>query len=315
MLALLLILSSCAQANAASNVEVPPGESPLDFFFEEQGGQDEAFRQWQIDTQTAVAECMRLEGFEYQVAVAEATEIQRDVESLSRLDFASEHGYGISTSANLAAPDQLLDANATYLVSLDQQGRQRYAEALVGPVLANTEVTTTAGAGIPPLSEQGCSGQAVIDNGGQSFTEGLASFQAAQQQSLIEAKASVADAVQEWSSCMATQGFEYLDPDQPRAEIASELDSLRAPLVAQIDAMPVEQVLELLSSPNSSLPGLDETALRDLQEQERLLATTDAECFIEHVAQAFDAVVFDQELELLEEFGDQLQTARDALPS
>lgn len=225
--------------------------------------------------ESKIAACMREAGFEYVpadvTAVLEVGIWMRADPSLSREDFKTQWGYGISTRTdNPAREIGLGDQNIQIYDSLSESEQIAYDRTLFGDdpdatfamTLDDEDFTGTGG----------CTKKAVDE---VFPAEMLTSTFINPKDVLIESDPRVIAADEAWMECMAEDNYEYEDQD----EIIEEYE---------------ERYDELLDGRDpGELSGEDLEALADLQAEEIAVALKDLEC------QAFtDPVIREVEIEL-----------------
>lgn len=317
ILALNVLFVGCTASTTDEIGDKPEAglDSPVESFFELSGGSDSALRRWQIESQETTARCMANEGFDFVVSVPPESIAIKDQASLSDQDWTSEYGYGISTSVDYLLSIQLEDPNAQHLTTLAPEEQQRYLTALVGEKMASGQVLDPSQ--IPPLEEQGCTGEGVLATGGQAITEDLTEFNIAYQDAQVRvmSEPEVQSAIENWSTCLAELGYNYNDPSSPRAYIASRTQVIIQPVQQTAEDLSSDELESIVSGTGDAdltkLPGFDPEALAELQDEERAIASADYECYEEHVAAIYEPLLYGREEQLIDEYGDALNAARE----
>ncbi len=236
---------------------------------------NEEFASYVEQVESKIATCMAEAGFEYVpadvTAVLEVGVWMRADPSMSREDFKSQWGYGISTRTDDPAREVGLgDQNIRIYESLSESEKLAYDRTLFGDDPDATFALTLDDEDFGGTG--GCTEEAVSE---VFPAEMLSSSFVNPKDILIESDPRVVAAEEEWMDCMAEDGYEYEDQD----EIIEEYE---------------ERYEELLDGRDpDELTGSDLEALEELQGEEIAVALKDLEC------QAFvDPVVREVEIEV-----------------
>lgn len=291
--------------------------TPLEVMFVEAGGQDAALRSWQVAVQEDTATCMIEQGFQFTVSVAPIPVMFAEKDSMPLGQWTEMYGYGVSTSADAMLSIQAADPNTQYLLGLPPSEREAYLVALVGEILGGSQSPLVEQ---PPLAEQGCTGAAVLAHGGSAITEDLEvvnqEFQERTQ--AMQASSEMQAPLASWQECMATEGFSFRTHEAIVDNIAGQLNSLLFPVQDQSRSLDAEERDRLFANPDSAtelLPGLDIDALKKLQEWERRVALVDLACYDDHVKATLVPLRVHLEREIISEYNDELNAAKDILSS
>lgn len=220
--------------------------------------------------EAAIAKCMTTAGFEYVPVDYTTIRIAMDTGSKpSGLDadqFRTQFGYGISTlygGAN-AQFEVGLGRNLAIRDGLPAVERIAWERALLGE---DTSQSFAVGLDNEDLSRTGgCTRTAVEATfSTQELGPGFVNYQNADA-ARVEQDPRVIDAMRAWSTCMRDAGYSYDTSSDIDADIASRLDSITGGL-APADLTPDAQ-----------------TALTDLQGEERAIAAADNKCYLANVA-------------------------------
>lgn len=236
---------------------------------------NEEFASYVQQVESKIASCMAEAGFEYVpadvTAVLEVGVWMRADPSMSREDFKTQWGYGISTRTdNPAREVGLGDQNIRIYESLSESEKVAYDRTLFGD---DPEATFAMTLDDEDLSGTGgCTGTAVTE----VFPEEMLSSSFTNPKDvLVESDPRVIAAEEEWMDCMAEDGYEYEDQDEIIEEYEERYDEL-------LDGRDPEE-----------LTGADLEALAELQSEEIAIALKDLEC------QAFvDPVIREVEIEI-----------------
>jgi len=291
--------------------------SPIGAFFSDDGGFEAAIAEYTVRVEEAIVVCMAEQGFEFARSDNNTNnEIADRQNDLTAREWTTEYGFGISTSFDSIAQNQASNPNAEILFSLSEAERELWVSTLSGGDLG--DITDGGGQGddAPPLEEQGCIGQALIETGGQDAIEGLQEFGEIYQEgeeALFERREMV-DAISAWSRCMSEAGFaDYGSLDDPEDEIAEKFNTVIAPMDAALDQLTEEEGQALISGESldiADLPDLDVSALRELQAEEIELALVDLDCYELEVQATYEPLRDDFENGLITDYGDTLDAMK-----
>lgn len=234
-------------------------------------------RQYEED----LAVCMRREGFDYiQVDVTQPA-LLGVPEGMPETDdeFRDRYGFGVALNARLAFEpiiSTFIDPNVEIVEALDQAGRDAYNDQL-GTCHRQLQETTTSPLDPPRQSE-----------GEQASLELWLIEQLGALDQAIAKDSRITAAVDQWSRCMANEGFDFASPGQAIQHVDSE-------------AVPIlERVYEGLTDE------LDH-ALEDLQDYELQVSDAGRRCATEvKLDDIMQTVRFEMETEFLEENGDRV---------
>lgn len=263
--ALALILIACgggsdsAQAGTlpTSGTAPPATDLPGTQAF---GLTDEKFAASVDATEALIASCMAEAGFEYVpvdvTAFLEVEEWLRRDPSMTREEYKSQWGYGITTSFDHPARDVGLGPqNLRIYEDLSPADQVAYDRALFGEDTDATFAITLDDEDF--TSTGGCTSEAID----QVFPAEMRTGTFVNPKDvLVESDPRVAAAEQEWADCMADAGYEYTDQDEIIEEFEEQLD------VVAGDDDPEE------------LTGSRLDGLRQIQDDEIAVALKDLEC-------------------------------------
>ena len=251
------------------------------------------------ESEQLIAECMRSEGFEYVPLTDVYVPPQLDdAWALPEDEFTATYGYGVSTI--LPDVDRPEDPNEAIRAAMTPAEAEAYRVALHG-----AQADGWSGNTPPPLSESGCAGKAtavVYDNldeyGRDPQWETLASDLSALD-IRIDGDPRGVEAEQAWIDCMADAGYPGLDHIGGGQTLVSNR---------------VDEVLGIEGS-EAHLPWseAEPEALRELQQFEIAVATSDRACKTEHFDDVFREVRFEMEAEFVEQHRDELEQHRERL--
>lgn len=225
-----LVLGGCASAGAGAAETSMQSTStritgPLDEFF---GGpsnrpSDEEMAAKQRQVQEAIVACMAAEGFEYLPYV----QAQPDADFFAEMNtraFAEKYGYGIvNTSFGDGVIDPSDDPNNDLSEGMSPAELDAYYSALHGPQTDTDAVTADDGEMVMP-QDIGCWGDAQeqVYGTGPAMSEFDDLFdRLGRMQEQAGDDPAVAQARQEWASCMSDSGHPgYSDPEEPWQEIS-----------------------------------------------------------------------------------------------
>ncbi len=274
--ALALLISACGTGTASEGEggSSSPTSQPLPGV-QAFGLTNEEFASYVEQVESKIAECMAEAGFEYVpadvTAVLEVGVWMRADPSMSREDFKTQWGYGISTRTdNPARQIGLGDQNIRIYDSLSDSEKVAYDRTLFGDDPDATFAMTLDDEDFGGTG--GCTKSAVTE---VFPAEMLSASFINPKDVLVESDPRVIAAEEEWMDCMAEDGYEYEDQDEIIEEYEERYDEL-------LDGRDPEE-----------LTGADLEALEELQGEEIAIALKDLEC------QAFvDPVIREVEIEV-----------------
>lgn len=288
-------------------------DSPLGAFFADDGGFQAALAEYTVRVEEVIVRCMAEQGFEFAPTGNRTNEVQERQNELSERAWTLEYGYGISTSFDTIAQQQASDPNGAIIFSLGPAEREIWFQTLLGVDYEGFGGPAEDG---PPLEEQGCIGQALIETGGQGAIEGLETFGEAYEEGeeALYDQNEMIIALGEWTRCMSEAGFpDFSELDEPEESIGDRLEVITAPLNEALDGLDPEEGQALIAGDTlelESLPGLDVDALRTLQADELKLALQDLDCYDAEVRSTFEPLRDDFQRGLMSEFSTELDALK-----
>jgi len=284
------------------------GLSPVDSFFATQGGSEAALAGWQTAVQESVAVCMRSQGFTYEPAAPPVSESEANKASMSVREWTEQFGYGLANRHLNQIKTLATSTNQQVVGALPADQQNLYIAALTGPAVAAGQADINS----LPLNEQGCSGQGVLDNGGESVAAGLAAFNQAlaDGQNQVNANPVVTQANAEWSRCMADKGYDFANRIDARTNIDQRLRTITEPLNLVLGTVSPDHLDDVISGDAAGFDGVANftaTDLHAIQEEEKAVANADLECYEQHLAAVVEPVRNEMETALIEEFRPQLE--------
>lgn len=251
-----------------------------------------ALVQYQIDVEATIVLCMAQQGFEFMRTAPEVSKLDQAAAELTQAEWTDLYGYGISTDFDSLLTGQMTDPNAELFFEMSPSERELWLETLTGSsTLGGNNVT---GDEAPPLEEQGCVGQGIIETGGGDVIDGLEEFGSSYEEGLegVNDTAAMIDATDAWARCMSEAGWPGYDSlDSPQDETAETFEALVAPLSAAMDTIDPEDARALIEDGAveiEDLPGFDVDGLRELQDREIKLANIDLDCYELHVKEIYE---------------------------
>lgn len=238
------------------------------------GLNEQEFTAYVEEVESLIAQCMAEAGFEYVpvdvTAILEVGVWMRADPDMSREDFKTQWGYGISTRTDDPAREVGLgDQNLDIYEGLSESEKIAYDRTLFGDDPDATFALTLDDEDFSGTG--GCTQEAVTT---VFPAEMLSSSFINPKDVLIESDPRVIAAEEEWADCMSEDGYEYEDQDEIIEEYEDRYDEL------------------LDGNDPEDLAAADLDALADLQSEEIAVALKDLEC------QAFvDPVVREVEIE------------------
>jgi len=283
--------------------------SPFESLFSEAYGELTAgqYQSEQARAEQIVAECMKAQGFVYlpadvsqPPALVPSDELDPDAPQAGTLEFAKEFGYGISTwdiedgqPADVGTEQE--DPNQEYVDSLSESARKAYELALHG--VPPTEEQLASDDWQPDPAQGGCYGKSTAEVWNTDEV-----WSAPQFASLVEEMSYVATDLDNdpevtaastlWSSCMAQNGY----------------PGLGAPWEApDLIHVGLREIWVIGEAP-------DPEALAALRDQERSVASADAECSAQSdFAAAYRDAQFRAEQEFIDGHRAELEALLDAI--
>jgi len=286
--------------------------SPLEALFDDTGGREAALREWQVKVQEEAAICMIGQGFEFTVSIAERPEMFAQLDALGIRPWTELYGYGMSTSTEALLSVQAADPNTQYFLSLPVTQQESYMIALVGEQLGTAVVAPTE---MPSLTDQGCTGRAVLAHGGSAITEDLEEVtqQYDERMRALQESDEMASAIAGWQQCMATEGFQVRSQEPLIADIGGELEGLLQPVQEAVLELTQLELAEVFENPETAaqlLPGLNGDRLAALQQRERRTALVDLDCYEAHVKETLVPLQHRVENNLISEYSDEIEAAQ-----
>lgn len=224
------------------------------------GLSEQEFTSYVEEVESLIARCMAEAGFEYVpvdvTAILEVGVWMRADPSMSREDFKTQWGYGISTRTDDPAREVGLgDQNIDIYEGLSDSEKIAYDRTLFGDDPDATFAMTLDDEDFSGTG--GCTKEAVT---AVFPAEMLSSSFINPKDVLIESDPRVIAAEEEWMDCMSEDGYEYEDQDEIIEEYEDRYDEL------------------LDGNDPEDLEGADLDALADLQAEEITVALKDLEC-------------------------------------
>lgn len=349
MLGVTLLASACGSGDQSTT---EAGTSPLgEFlgqpdFIDDREGAEAQFRDEERARQELIAECMRVQGFEY------TPQDPSDFISFSDedgLEWGSEEwtakwGFGITTqrfSQSQVGPDLLgfddssfeeeamfEDPNQDYIDSLSEQEQQAYYEALYGkeegfPAFADdslSEEEMEAELENFDWEPQGCEGEAWADDDANSFYREFED-ELQDMYERMQADSRVEEMEREVRECVTGKGHDFIDIENIYERFETELQEIDAdigyedfgPSEEEMASMSEAELEEMFRTP--IMPELSEqarTKLGELQAEELALAEAVNECGggFEAQRERMAEIQAEYEREFLETYADELEPFR-----
>lgn len=242
-------------------------------------------RAMELQTQQAIAECMKAEGWEYQAVDFNSSNPYQDEYDEQIADpqaYGEKYGYGVVRSYDLGLEQQtaqpVTDPNADYVNSLSVDEQQSYQESLYG---APQEAATDGGDPVVvPLDQQGCYGTAQAEVYGDSpmsdpdIGQRLEELgQAAQDDPAVR------DANDIWAACMSDRdaSYDFASPDEIYSYLYGKLGEAQGFGPAPAPDVAASGFTRGVN-PGDTLPEADQGAIDDLRAEELQLWTDDQAC-------------------------------------
>lgn len=305
----------------------------LGFDFQDPDAAAAQFAEAERRAQEIIALCMAREGFEYIPVNPANTQGAVQVIGDDSEEYAREYGFGITTRYGSEEPDGrgsgTEDPNRAIQAAMSESERAAYMEALYGPPVADDEGAAAFEG--EEIFGSGCQGGAYQEVQGRLIR--MMQLLGPSLQELgerIQADPRVAEAEEGWSACMADRGYRYETQDEMYTEVFTDfgerLDEIIGPGGGAVDPFEgwTEEEVEIFLAENSeqaiedfyeqaqseARAGVDQEALAALQQEERDLATANAECGQDLLA-VYDEVWPEYEQGFIDENREQLAQVRD----
>ena len=334
---------SAASQPADTNAETEDGAAEgepeslsdyLGFDYQDPDAAAAQFAEAERRAQEMIALCMAREGFEYIPVNPANTQGAVQVIGDDSEEYAREYGFGITTwygsgESDGRAPGTEDDPNQAIQTAMSESEREAYMEALYGPPVADDEGAESFEGEV--IFGGGCRGGAYQEVQGQMIR--MMQLLGPSLQELgerIQADPRVAAAEEGWSACMADRGYRYETQDEMYTEAFSDfgdrLDEIIGPGGGAVDPFEgwTEEEVEIFLAENSeqaiedfyeqaqseARASVDQEALAALQQEERDLASANAECGRDLLA-VYDEVWPEYEQGFIDENREQLAQVRD----
>jgi hypothetical protein len=212
----------------------------------------------------ATRDCMKAQGFDYIPVDPYAQRAALTGKArMSDEEFQKQFGYGISTLFGRGTEQS--DPNDRIRKSLGQADRAAYDRALWGE---NTGVTFAEAVDSDAIDQLGgCTKQATERVFGGAATLSALKGKLDELDDRIAQDQRMVKATDDWSQCMAQEGFRYSEPDEIDSDIQKRFES-----IVGVGVRPGATV------PPDSGTSYDKAALAQLQQDEVKIATADLKC-------------------------------------
>jgi hypothetical protein len=263
----------------------------------------------ELAAQAAIERCMAERGFVYVPDTASIPEgLLQPEPTEPSLEQVERHGYGLADAIELQLttsartdPGEDDDPNATIRDRLPPEELEAYQRALTGLAPSEVRWRESDGAPLDPITgavmdrdrylsstAEGCTYQAYA--GGdlavdQRATELYTSTAYQAMQAGIRADPRIVELADEWVACMAGQGYDYRDPEQPRSELQERGDELLQEASSDQRDLPLDDALE---------------AVDQLRAEEIRIAVADWGCSADLLAEV-PAIAREHEVRFIEE--------------
>lgn len=282
------LMGGCATSGAGGSGSSTQSTStrttgPLDEFF---GGpsnrpSDEQMAAKERQVQEAIVACMAAEGFEYLPYV----QVQPDADFFAEMNtraFAEKYGYGIvNTPFDDIVVDPSDDPNNALIERMSPAELDAYYTALHGPQTYADVVTADDGEMVMP-QDMGCWGDAQeqVYGAGPAMSEFDDLFdRLGRMQEQAGDDPAVAQARQEWATCMSDSGHPgYSDPEEPWQEISRRSQEYFDKAYPAPTDSGTSTGTDPVPTESWTPPSPDDPALVALQRDEIDLAVVDFDC-------------------------------------
>lgn len=283
--------------------------------------------------QELVAECMAQEGFEYVPAAAPQSDFFYS--DPFDADFAREHGFGITTSFDMAgkalhgsiAGADWSDPNSEIVDALSESERAAYHETLYGEASSvGTRLDPDTGEveEFSDLGDLGCMGQAQSEVWEDDKLDVI--FEQLDLDSMyerVEADPRMLAFIEDWSDCMNGRGYAYDHPESMYDVVDEHFSDRLEELVggewsidgvffglleeaglteeeAAVGKSPEEFADLYKQAEQRAMENVDREALSALQDEERSLAVANSECSV-GMLEVFQEVAEEYEAQFIQE--------------
>jgi hypothetical protein len=271
-LAVALAFGACAGEDEPA-AEKPPADVEDELGFDQAGI---IARQSRVEA--AIRDCMKRQGFDYvpvdpfaqRAAVLGSSRLSDD-------EFLQQFGYGISTLWGRGRAES--DPNARLRLSMARADRRAYDRALWGESVGATFTEAVDSGNFAKLG--GCTRAATerVFGGAQLLT--LLQERLDQLEERILQDQRMVRAIEDWSGCMAAEGYEYEEPEEIDSDLFGRMERLVGPLPGQFATGP---------APGEKPKAFRPSALAKLQREEVAIARADFACERRHITPVEEAV-------------------------
>ena len=260
----LSLLSGCGGGGGGEDA----AEGTVD---EEVGLEGDAILDRQKRAEDFIAECMQRQGFEYTAVNPVA---QRDAllgaPGLTEEEFNAQFGYGITTLFEKRLTQTALGPNQETYDALSAADKEAYDRTLYGEDRTATFADALDTGDFSRLG--GCLKEATYKVfGGAALIQDLTAKLDELDEAIL-ADQRMLDAVENWSDCMADEGYDFGAADDVDPFLENKLEAIVGPVEEAKPPAPGEQ------------PDWDPAALTTLQREEVALVKADLACEEEHIA-------------------------------
>jgi hypothetical protein len=272
-LAAALAIGACGGDDEPAVAEKPPADVEDELGFDQAGI---IARQSRVEA--AIRDCMKRQGFEYvpvdpfaqRAAVLGSSRLSDD-------EFLQQFGYGISTLWGRGRTTD--DPNARVRQSLGPADRRAYDRALWGENVGATFTEAVDSGNFAKLG--GCTRTATerVFGGAELLT--LLQERLDQLEERILQDQRMVRAIEDWSGCMAREGYEYEEPEEIDSDLFGRMERLVGPLPGQFATGP---------APGEKPKPFRQSALAELQREEVAIARADFACEERHITPVEEAV-------------------------
>lgn len=233
-------------ASGAASPQVPSGMGTEEF-----GMTPKRLVEAVDKVESAIARCMREQGFEYVAAdyhtVRRGMNADKTLPGMSVKEFFAKHGFGVSTLYTGEPPqlakgyspgrEGLGERNISIFSKLSNEDRVAYNRALLGENTGATFAVSLEKENFAPTG--GCTRKAVAQVFGAA--EMSASYYNPKD-ALINKDPRMKEAVRKYAAEMRRAGFDYSHPDEVEADILKRLDAItRGGIVAVAQMTPAQR--------------------------------------------------------------------------
>ncbi|MDF1488494.1 hypothetical protein [Tessaracoccus caeni] len=246
-----LVLTGCSKDDGKVD---PEAMGPLQEYLQVIWGSEEwtadRAKQEHVQREELIAKCMSEQGWEYKPQpwqdswYQSSDDLAEDGPQWGTIEFAKEYGYGAVKSPwntdeeviedPVEDPEQYVDVNEEYVMSLPESQRDAYYEALHGKWEEYEELDPDGNPIEPSYdpSKQGCWGKAYAEEQGEQpwedpeFKELMERMETEVWGIYGSDSGEMAEVNSEWATCMSGKGYAFTSRNEPSDQIYEKLNKI-----------------------------------------------------------------------------------------